>query len=191
MAIADRTIDEFLQRVAEGRPTPGGGAVAAVGGAAGAALCEMVCRLSIDHREPGDGADTLEDLAAALSEHRATLLGLADEDVAAVRAAMDGSSDRDRRMLAVPLETAKEGLAVLERSGTVADLGFPPAVGDAGTGALFAHACCRAALQNVRINQASTDTLDDDREITAEVDRLDRAADETLEAVRRTVSDRA
>jgi formiminotetrahydrofolate cyclodeaminase len=43
MTFANQTISEFLEHVAAATVTPSGGAVAAIGGAAGAALCEMVC----------------------------------------------------------------------------------------------------------------------------------------------------
>lgn len=196
MSIADRTVDDFLEAVANGTPSPGGGAVAAIGGAAGAALCEMVCRLSIEHRSEDETATRLDELRSGFSEHRSTLVGLADEDAAAVRALTQDAkewergSDPARLLVEVPLETARESLGVLERSVTVAELGYSPAIGDAGTGGLFAHACCKASLQNVRINLNWDDTVFDMDEMSAEVERLDQAADVALAAVRETVRDR-
>ena len=198
MGFADRTIADFLDAVAAGEPTPGGGAVAAIGGAAGAALGEMVCRLSIENRTDTSAGTRLEEVRSELADKRTLLLRLADEDSAAVRAVVSGPQrtgwDRDtsahRRIVEVPLETAEESLGVLERSVTVAELGYPPALGDAGAGAFLAHACCQASLQNVRINLEHDEGLFDDRQVRAELDRIENAADATLASVRATVSDR-
>lgn len=196
MSIADRTVDDFLEAVANGTPSPGGGAVAAIGGAAGAALCEMVCRLSIEHRSEDEIATRLDDLRSGFSEHRSTLVGLADEDAAVIRELTGGGGDWDRnsfperRVVEVPLETATESLAVLEGSAVVAKLGFGPAIGDAGTGGLFAHACCKASLQNVRINLRTDDERFDRGEIGTEVERIEQTADETLVTVHETVKER-
>lgn len=51
MNFADQTISEFLEDVAATTVTPSGGAVAAIGGAFGAALCEMVCIHTIKNND--------------------------------------------------------------------------------------------------------------------------------------------
>ena len=45
--IAAETVKGFLDALASDAPTPGGGAVAALSGATGAALISMVCNLTI------------------------------------------------------------------------------------------------------------------------------------------------
>ena len=45
--IAEQTVEAFLRGLASDDPTPGGGAVAALSGATGAALISMVCNLTI------------------------------------------------------------------------------------------------------------------------------------------------
>jgi formiminotetrahydrofolate cyclodeaminase len=45
--MADESIKEFIQKLASGAPTPGGGSAAALAGAMAAALSEMVCNLTI------------------------------------------------------------------------------------------------------------------------------------------------
>ena len=46
MSITNDSIDVFLERLASGAPTPGGGSAAAIMGAMGAALVSMVCNVS-------------------------------------------------------------------------------------------------------------------------------------------------
>ncbi|MCB0238896.1 MAG: cyclodeaminase/cyclohydrolase family protein, partial [Anaerolineae bacterium] len=43
-------LDNFIDRLASGDPTPGGGSAAAMAGAAGAALVAMVARLTIGRK---------------------------------------------------------------------------------------------------------------------------------------------
>ena len=45
--IAATSVEVFLDALASDAPTPGGGAVAALAGASGAALSSMVCNLTI------------------------------------------------------------------------------------------------------------------------------------------------
>jgi len=198
MSFADRTIADFLDMVARGDSTPGGGAVAAVTGAAGAALGEMVCRLTIENRAGDSTGTRIADVRSELSDKRATLLQLADEDSAAVRAVLGGHQgsdwDRDnspqRRIVEVPLETAVESLAVLERCVTVAEQGYAPAIGDAGAGAVLAHACCRVSIQNVRINLEHDEGLFDDVEVRAELDNMENAAERAVASVQVVVTER-
>ena len=98
MTFADQPIGEFLDAVASEQVTPSGGAVAPVGGAMGAALCEMVCIHTVDTDGSETAADELIDVGGALADQRERLLDLADEDAAAVDAvgAAFESGDADR-----------------------------------------------------------------------------------------------
>ena len=46
MSMMEMTIEQFLRELASDSPAPGGGSVAALGGALGAALVSMVARLT-------------------------------------------------------------------------------------------------------------------------------------------------
>ena len=187
-SIADLTVRELLNGVASREVTPSGGAVAAVGGAAGAALCEMTCvhTLAGVDDESGDDADTgdgdpdgriaeLRDSEGELAECRSDLLALADEDVAAVEslqsafAAADAVDDESVQRAAehateVPLETAGACRGVLGAAVVVTDAGAPNAIPDAGTGASLAHAGLQAGVWTARSNLP----LLDDEEFVAE-----------------------
>lgn len=47
MSMMEMTIEQFLRELASDSPAPGGGSVAALGGALGAALVSMVARLTM------------------------------------------------------------------------------------------------------------------------------------------------
>lgn len=188
MDYAERSIGTFLDDVASEAVTPAGGAAAAVVGATGAALCEMVCVHTLRSDEH-EGAP--KDLATLRDEFHATrdqLLGLADADGAAVDALLsaldadDPATAEAKRATGVPLAVAEACLEVVERSAVVVEGGNPNAVPDAVTGATLAHGALRASLYTVRANLDGID----DASFVAETERratdLERAGDEALDA---------
>ncbi|GCF15281.1 hypothetical protein Harman_32160 [Haloarcula mannanilytica] len=179
MTFANQPLGEFLDDVASGQVTPSGGAVAAVGGAMGAALCEMVCIHTLGTDLSESEAGELREVSDALTDHRERLLDLADEDAAAVDAvgaAFETGDDTQiqaaaKRSTAVPLEAAEVCLAVLEHARTVTAKGTPVAVPDAAVGALLALAALQASVSTVRAN---LDMIDDESVVAD----LSRRADE-------------
>jgi formiminotetrahydrofolate cyclodeaminase len=163
VTVADLTIGEFLDCVASREVTPSGGAVAAVGGAAGAALCEMTCVHTLAAADATDDTAALRDARDDLADLRAQLLALADEDVAAVdgvQAAFeaadsvgkDAVQEAAERATESPLETAEACRDVLECAAVATDAGAPSAIPDATTGGSLAHAGLRAAVWTARSN---------------------------------------
>lgn len=198
---ADRTIDDFLENVASATVTPSGGAVAAIGGAAGAALCEMACI----HTVGKDGyAEVEREIAGVRNElgaNRVRLLELADEDSAAVdelQAAFgtSGSDGRDRtvqraakRAIEVPLQTAEECLDVIEHATVVTRKGNRNAVADAGTGAFLAHAALRASVSTVQLNLEMIENAAFLAEMERRSTEIDDSAERAVEQVKENVSD--
>ena len=175
MRYADWTIGEFLERVGSSQLTPSGGAVAAIGGALGAALCEMVCAHTDD--------ESLAESAAQVASCRERLLDLADEDAAAVRAFQDAQTAVDtdsveaeeglqtarQRLLDVPVQIAETCLVVVEWTARVLADANPRTVADGVTGALLAHAALQAAVHTARTN-SNGDEATRDRLATIEAD---------------------
>lgn len=188
-----QTVAEFLEGLA-GETTPAGGSAAAVAGATGAALCEMVCTGSL---ADGDGPTTDRALTGAreeLRDRRAELLALADDDAAAVEALFlgDDPTEADReRALAVPVSVAEACQAVLEAATVAADRAGGELAVDAATGAVLARAGLRAAGVTARANLdrvADADVADgaEERLAAAEAD-----GEEALQAVLAGVEDGA
>jgi formiminotetrahydrofolate cyclodeaminase len=166
----EQTLGEYLDAVAAGTPVPGGGSVAAIVGALGAALGEMVVNLT-GGREVETAGGALVEIGQRLTALRATLLAAAGDDeaaYAAYRAAADlprGSADekaaRTQAMQAallratdVPLGVARAAAEIAELMERVATDGTPHLRTDAALGALLAETALRGALLNVRGNAA-------------------------------------
>lgn len=201
MTFADQTVNEFIENIASGTATPGGGSVAAIAGAAGAALEEMVCNLTVGKDDYADVADELAAIQSELTAHRTRLLELADEDSAAfdeVMAAFKTPEDEGRAeaieeasklATEVPLETAEECLAVVEHAVAVTEKGNVNSVTDGGVGALLANAALQSALYNVEINLGS---IDDDAfvdETVSRAEEIEDAAEEAMEQVLENVDE--
>lgn len=188
MRRAEQSIEEFLSDVASGAVTPSGGAAAALGGAFGAALGEMVCLHTVGTAGYEDVEDELTELGDALADRRRRLLELADEDVAAVdrvQAVFGGSSaatterqDALEHATLVPLETAELCLDVLDGVLVAVEKGNERATADGIVGAFLAHAALRGSTATVRAN---LETVEDETfvsETRTRVDELEASGDE-------------
>jgi formiminotetrahydrofolate cyclodeaminase len=153
MKYASQSIGEFLRNVASTNVTPAGGTAAAVVGATGASLCEMVCIHTIEN-EPTDGETReLVDVRDDLATQRVHLLELADADSAAVEAVLsDDDLTERKRAVGVPLTIATACRDVLDQATVVTERGRRTAVPDGVTGGFLAHAALRATVYTVRSN---------------------------------------
>ena len=81
--ITDSSIEKFLDDLAGGNPTPGGGSAAAIMGAMGAALVSMVCNVTIGKK----GYEAVEPEMKAVRDEservRRRLTAMVAEDIAA------------------------------------------------------------------------------------------------------------
>ena len=180
------TIASFTTRLAARTPTPGGGSAAALAGALGAALGEMVLAYSIDPAKP---AADLAEVAAALAKSRRRFLELMDEDARsydAVRAARKTRKERPeapesqagflkavRGAAEVPLETARLAVDSSDRLGAVRAKTRTLLASDFVSAIALFRAAAEGALANVSINledlKAAGESID---LLAAEVERL-------------------
>jgi glutamate formiminotransferase/formiminotetrahydrofolate cyclodeaminase len=160
---------QFLNALADGAPTPGGGSAAAYAGAMGAALVAMVARVTLGKKK---FADVQEQILSILDEAevlRVKLTAAVDQDAAAFERVMFAfrlPKDTEEQIATrteaihnatihaadVPLETARLSMHVMELACEAAQIGNPNAVTDAGTAAALAQAALKGAGYNVRIN---------------------------------------
>ncbi len=168
--LADRTLADFADQVSRDTPVPGGGSVAALGGALAAALSAMVASLTV--RAPGTPVATrrvpasgLTDLGIEAQALKARLLALVSEDSAAFDAVMaarrlpkgsEGREDALRqatlRAAEVPAEVVRLCARAAQIAKTVAASGNPRCLSDAGVAAAMALAGAEGAALNVLIN---------------------------------------
>ena len=170
--IASQTLDAFLSELASDAPTPGGGAVGAVAGAAGAGLISMVCRLTVDNEKFEDVWDTLRPVLAEADEARATFLELADRDASAFDGVMEAfkmPKDTDEQKAersaaiqrgyqhaaSVPMDIVRRAVTLMPHATTAVQLGNPRAASDGLSASHLLHASALCAIANVEINVAS------------------------------------
>ena len=169
MPFADQTLGSFLDDLASSKPAPGGGSVAALSGALGAALVSMVANLTLGKEKYKDVEPEIKNMLAKSEALRHRLLNLIEEDVAAfnqwsVAAKLPRDTDEQKaaRTAAIqkalvnaaepPMNTAKACADVLDLCRPMAEKGNAQAVSDAGVAALMAEAGLRSAALNVQIN---------------------------------------
>lgn len=203
MTIADQSIGEFFGAVASGAVTPSGGAVAAVTGGAGAALCEMACLHTVKTEGYEDVEAEFTELGEQFRRRRQELLTLADEDVTAVetvRKAFDTSdldTSNQKRQHAmeeatrVPLDVAEGCLEVLDGVPVVIASGNENALADAVTGAFLAHGALLASTATARNNLASFNDEQFVSQSLSRINGIEDAADTQFEEIRTAVEERA
>ena len=169
MTTALTSIEEFLDALAGGESTPGGGAAAALTGSQAAALLSMVLNFTVGRKRYAEVEEELRGYLQRTECLRVDLLALADKDAKAFGAvaacyAMPRSTDAEKSARAAAMQTALKGAAevplemaalcleILELTPPVAEKGNPNVVSDAATAAHLANAAIRSALVNVRIN---------------------------------------
>lgn len=163
---AERT---FLDQLAGGTPTPGGGCAAAYTGAEAAGLVAMVGRLTVGKKKYADVEAEMWPLIEAAESLRKDLTEAVERDaaafdgiMAAVRLPRDSAEQQEVRTATlqqatlhaaeVPLETARMAVKVMALALQAASRGNLNAISDAGTGQALARAALTGAGFNVRIN---------------------------------------
>ena len=164
-----RTLKAFLDELASSSPAPGGGSVAALAGALGAALTSMVCNLTIGKKKYADVQADMKKVLDQAEELRGVFTVLVDKDTEAFNKVMEAfglpkETDPQRALRAaaineatkeaslVPLEVMKHCIDALALVQEVASKGNVNSISDAGVSALMLNAACQSAALNVRIN---------------------------------------
>jgi len=194
----DVSVAGFLERLASGDATPGGGTAAAVAGAAGTALVAMVGRLT-DGKEGYEAVfERMAEIIPAADAARAAFLELADSDaeafdgvMAAFRLPKGTDSERVERGAAiqraflraaeVPAEVARRGVAFMPAAIEVLENGNVNAASDGFAAAQMLFGAVQTALANVAINAGSLKDADAAERLGAESREIDARSRALLE----------
>jgi formiminotetrahydrofolate cyclodeaminase len=196
----------FIEQIASKSPAPGGGSAAAVSGALGAGLLNMVVNLTIGKKNYVAVTTRFTELRGQLEELRAKLTECIDDDTAAfnrMRAAgkMPERDDveceaKAKEVVAATLEGVRVPestmllcLKALELASEVARDGNVNTVSDAGTGAEMLLAGLEGAAANVLINLPGLSEAERPA-FRAKVDDARRRGREILDKVRQVVGDK-
>lgn len=169
-ALVEMKLTDFVDEVSRETPAPGGGSIAALAGALGAALASMVSNLTANKRGSNPETDKiLNDAADKCQEIKSTLVKAIDEDTNAFNDYMaarrlpnktpDEKKTREEAMqkglkkaVRVPLNTAMLSYEAIEISEVVAKHGNPNSITDVGVGAQSAYTGVLGGIYNVLIN---------------------------------------
>ncbi len=167
-------VDEFLDRLADRTPTPGGGSATGLAGALACALARMVAAYSVGARTDASVAEQVKSLAGRLHRTDQLLRALVTQDArvytdmtAAARAMRQDAAKKEahqdsvRAAVAVPMEMAAIASNALSTMDELKSLASSHLLSDLGIAAVLADAVARTARYTVRVN---TGELDDDAE---------------------------
>ncbi|HAP32054.1 MAG TPA: sugar ABC transporter substrate-binding protein [Firmicutes bacterium] len=204
MAMAENSSAYFLDALASKAPVPGGGGAAAMGGAIGMALSNMVGNLTVGKKkyadvegevkellEKGyriiDELKTLVDKDAEVFEPLSKAYSLPKDTPEQVAYKEKVMQECSITACSVPLEImrkAYEGIKIHARMGQI---GSALAISDVGCGVVFLRAALISGYLNVLINLGSIKDQKYLDETGGEINRLlndgSKVADETLQLV--------
>jgi formiminotetrahydrofolate cyclodeaminase len=187
--ISKLSVTRFLDELASGNATPGGGSAAAIMGAMGAALVSMVANLTIGKKGYEAVEPIMRELLAESEALRERLGGMVAEDIAAFDSLMAAyrmpkASDDEKaaRSAAIqaglkaateaPLACARQAAAVVRLTERGVEHGNLNVISDVGVGVLAALAALRSAALNVHINAPQIKDRDFVDRATRELDAL-------------------
>ncbi len=170
--LANLKITEYLAKAAAGTAVPGGGSVAALNGALAAGLTEMVANLTVGKKGYEAVEEDMKAIADKASQLRNKLTAAIDQDADAYTEVMAAYKlpkttdeetslrkqkiqDAIKHAALVPLEVARDALAVIDLAGSAIRKGNKNAASDGAVAAMNARTAALAAIYNVKINLSS------------------------------------
>jgi glutamate formiminotransferase/formiminotetrahydrofolate cyclodeaminase len=185
--LASMTLQEFADETSRDSAAPGGGSVAALAGALGAALAAMVANLAHPKSAFVDVQDDLEEAAVKAQALKQKMLDAIDADTWSFQALMAANKvsgpEKEKAVreatlgaAMVPLEVAESCPEIVELCARAKTLGMAASASDAGVGAGMARAAALGAAMNVRINLQE---MVDDPDANAMLVRADEAVRKT------------
>lgn len=169
MNAAELKTAEFLDVLAAGQSTPGGGGAAALTGSQAAALISMVINFTVGRKKYAEVEAEMQGYLVRSEQLRRDLLAEVDADAAAFDAvsatySMPKETDAEKaartaalqealkHAAAVPYGVAEQALAIMQLAEPVGAKGNTNVVSDAASALYLAYAALKCALVNVNIN---------------------------------------
>ncbi len=169
MNAASLTTADFLDALASGQSTPGGGGAAALTGSQAAALVSMVINFTVGKKKYAEVEAEMQGYLVRSEQLRRDLLAEVDADAAAFDAVsatytMPKESDEEKaartaalqaalkHAAAVPFGVAEQALEIIRLTEPVGAKGNSNVVSDAASALYLAYGALKCALVNVNIN---------------------------------------
>lgn len=170
--LVQMTVSDFLAEIKSDSAAPGGGSVAALSGALGAALAAMVANLTLDNAKYEAVHAEVARLRPQMHELMSKLEHYVDEDTAMFNKVMDAyrlpkATDEEKTARSAAIQLALKGAAELPMqvalccqealllSKKMLEIGNTNAASDAAVAGRMANTGMWGAIYNVRINLGS------------------------------------
>ncbi len=170
--LIDQNVKQFVETTASNEPVPGGGSIAALSGALGAALAGMVANLTVGKKKYVEVEEEMKALVEEAAGLQDKLVNLIDKDAASfddVMKAFKMPKETDEEKAArtaevqkgmkyaasVPLETAETAFEIMKLAEAAVVKGNSNAVTDGAIAAMMGRTAVLGAILNVRINLGS------------------------------------
>ena len=204
MGMTAKSCDYFLEVLASKAPVPGGGSAAALGGAIGMALSNMVGNLTTGKKKYAPVEEEIQELLKEGGRIIDSLKNLVDRDAEVFAPLANAYSlpkdsaekaahkekvmeECSKRACSVPLEIMRQAYAGIKIHERMGQIGSKLAISDVGCGAVFLKAALTGAYLNVLINLQAIKDKNFLEGINREAKELltegSRIADQTLERV--------
>lgn len=197
----------FLEALASGEPTPGGGSAAAYGAAMAASLVAMVGRVTVGKKKYADVEAEMWNLIEEASELQKGMRDAVENDARAFESYMkarrlpqDTDLQKAERIQAiqaasinaaeVPLHVGRHALQILQLALKAAELGNVNAISDAGSAGALAQAALSGAGLNVRINLLGIEKEPEPARMLSELRVLENQAAKLADALRVVLNQR-
>ncbi len=198
----------FIDRLAAGTATPGGGAAAAYAAAMAAGLVAMVARLTLGKKKYAEVEGQMQSILESAERLRADLTACIADDSAAFEAVMEAFKlPKDTpeqqatrtatielayaRAAEVPLKVARAAAAIIGLAAIAVEKGNFNAISDGGSAAHLARAGFAGAALNVRANAKAVKDQAAAASWLKEIAGLESRLRETMETIETTLRTRA
>lgn len=198
---------DFLDDLASGEPTPGGGSASAYSAAMAASLLAMVGRLTIGKRKYAEVEGEMWALVEEATELKEMMQEAVSKDAEAFESYMEArrlprdteqqKSDRIQAIRTasinaaeVPLHVAGHSLEIMTLAEKAAKLGNVNAISDAGTASAMAQAAITGAGLNVRINLLGLEKDTEPAQMLNELRRIDKQAEKLKQSIKLILAER-
>lgn len=169
MKYSEKTIKEFTDELAGSQAVPGGGGAAALAGAAGVAVGNMVASLTIGKKKYADDEEELKALRVRAEEIRDRLLSYIDEDADAFLPLSkcykmpveteEQKKEKEKALEECSVEACKVPVKIMEGCCEALEIvsvysqkGSRLALSDAGCAAIILKSALKAAALNIYVN---------------------------------------
>lgn len=194
MKLVEQSVIDFVGATASKEPTPGGGAIAALTAATGAALAEMVANLTCNKKGYEDVQSDMEYLRVQAEAVRERMLVLAQADADVFNVFMnalglpkDTDEEKAKRTAAiqkaykdaamVPFEIGNVAAKIFELAELAVRKGNQNLITDGIIAAINARAAVKAAFLNVQINLSGIKDTAYVTELESQMERIESDLD--------------